>query len=230
VLLKVAAEKKYRVFLLGATPDSVEEAATRLRRDQPDLLLAGYYSPPFTACWKWITRRSSGACAKRGQIYCSWLRLSQAEKWMAMHYRELGVPVIAAVGATIDFLAGRVKRARPGCGRRASSGVPAGLRTRRLSVLHEGLWVFGWRILAQCCCCMLPRLSAGRAKMRPGRWWDAARWVGRHCIIDLSGLRSIDSTDAGILLTVQKKTQSGRPSLVLASASRGVQRALGRCG
>src|SRR5580658_2127283 len=41
VLLKVAAEKQYRVFLLGATPDSVEEAASCLRRKHPSLLLAG---------------------------------------------------------------------------------------------------------------------------------------------------------------------------------------------
>src|SRR5580658_2435178 len=46
VLLKVAAEKKYRVFLLGASPDAVQQAAARLQRDHPSLLLAGYYSPP----------------------------------------------------------------------------------------------------------------------------------------------------------------------------------------
>src|SRR5262249_31695771 len=33
------------------------------------------------------------------------------EKWIAMHYRSLGVPVCIGVGATIDFLAGRMKRA-----------------------------------------------------------------------------------------------------------------------
>jgi len=32
-----------------------------------------------------------------------------------MHYRALGVPVAAGVGATIDFLAGDMKRAQPGC-------------------------------------------------------------------------------------------------------------------
>jgi N-acetylglucosaminyldiphosphoundecaprenol N-acetyl-beta-D-mannosaminyltransferase len=33
------------------------------------------------------------------------------EKWLARNYREAGVPVAVGVGATIDFLAGAVKRA-----------------------------------------------------------------------------------------------------------------------
>src|SRR5439155_11460827 len=33
------------------------------------------------------------------------------EKWVAMNYRPLGVPVTIGVGATIDFLAGQVRRA-----------------------------------------------------------------------------------------------------------------------
>jgi N-acetylglucosaminyldiphosphoundecaprenol N-acetyl-beta-D-mannosaminyltransferase len=113
VLLKVAAEKKYRVFLLGATPDSVEQAASRLKNQHPSLILAGYYSPPFNAiCWQMdheeIKRRVREA---RPDLLFVAFGCPKAEKWIAMHYRELGVPVVAGVGATIDFLAGRVKRA-----------------------------------------------------------------------------------------------------------------------
>jgi len=42
----------------------------------------------------------------------------------------------------------------------------------------------------------------------------------------LSGLRFIDSTDAGLLLALRKKLRSAGRHFVLASASRGVQRAL----
>src|SRR5439155_1427845 len=35
----------------------------------------------------------------------------KAEKWMAMHYQSLGVPVVIGVGGTIDFLAGSLRRA-----------------------------------------------------------------------------------------------------------------------
>ena len=34
------------------------------------------------------------------------------EKWINMHYRSLGVPVSVGIGGTIDFLAGRLARAR----------------------------------------------------------------------------------------------------------------------
>jgi N-acetylglucosaminyldiphosphoundecaprenol N-acetyl-beta-D-mannosaminyltransferase len=33
------------------------------------------------------------------------------EKWMAQHSRALGVPVMIGAGGTIDFLAGRLRRA-----------------------------------------------------------------------------------------------------------------------
>jgi anti-sigma B factor antagonist len=59
-----------------------------------------------------------------------------------------------------------------------------------------------------------------------GRWWDSTRCVGRHCIVDLSGLRFIDSTDVGVLLVLQKKLRAAGRHFVLASVSRGVQRAL----
>src|SRR3982750_4121067 len=48
LLLKLAAEKKYRVFFLGATPDSVERAVNRMQAPHPELTIAGYYSPPFS--------------------------------------------------------------------------------------------------------------------------------------------------------------------------------------
>src|SRR3954462_2222149 len=37
LLLKLAAEKKYRVFFLGATPDSVERAVKRMQAQHPEL-------------------------------------------------------------------------------------------------------------------------------------------------------------------------------------------------
>src|SRR5689334_19002616 len=42
LLMQVAAEKKYRVFLLGASPQSVREAAARLGETYPELIMAGY--------------------------------------------------------------------------------------------------------------------------------------------------------------------------------------------
>jgi N-acetylglucosaminyldiphosphoundecaprenol N-acetyl-beta-D-mannosaminyltransferase len=73
------------------------------------------------------------------------------EKWIAMHYRSLGVPVSAGVGATIDFLAGTAKRAPVWMQR---TGLEWTYRLaqepRRLFKRYfKDLWVFGWKILGQ---------------------------------------------------------------------------------
>jgi N-acetylglucosaminyldiphosphoundecaprenol N-acetyl-beta-D-mannosaminyltransferase len=230
VLLKVAAEKQYRVFLLGATPDSVEQAASNLRRDHPSLLLAGYYSPPFSDLLamdhKEIKRRVREA---RPDLLFVAFGCPKAEKWMAMHYRDLNVPVVAGVGATIDFLAGRVKRAPLWMQRAGMEWMfRLACEPRRLFRRYmKDLCVFGWRIAAQWFLLQwLPRLSRWSAKMPAGQWWDATRCVGRHCIVDLSGVRFIDSTEVGVILNLQKKLHAAGRQFVLASVSRGVRRAM----
>jgi len=153
----------------------------------------------------------------------------KAEKWMAMHYRDLGVPVVAGIGATIDFLAGRVKRAPRWMQRAGMEWIfRLACEPRRLFWRYmKDLWVFGWRIVAQLSLLQwLPRISRWTSKLSPRRWWEATRCVGRHCMVDLSGIRFMDSTDVGLLLTLQKKLHAAGRQFVLASVSRGVQREL----
>src|SRR3954470_5336097 len=47
LLLRVAAEKGYRVFFLGATPESAAQAVENLKKLHPSLVIADHYSPPF---------------------------------------------------------------------------------------------------------------------------------------------------------------------------------------
>src|ERR1051326_4596947 len=47
LLLNLSAEKGYRPFLLGASPDSLEAAVQGAKEKYPNLQFAGYYSPPF---------------------------------------------------------------------------------------------------------------------------------------------------------------------------------------
>jgi N-acetylglucosaminyldiphosphoundecaprenol N-acetyl-beta-D-mannosaminyltransferase len=84
----------------------------RLEQTYPGLIIAGHYSPPFNPLLEMdheeIKRRI--AAAKPDVLFVSF-GCPKQEKWVAMHYRNLAVPVTAGVGATIDFLAGQVKRA-----------------------------------------------------------------------------------------------------------------------
>jgi N-acetylglucosaminyldiphosphoundecaprenol N-acetyl-beta-D-mannosaminyltransferase len=111
-LIQVAAQKKYRLFLLGASVDSAEQAVRRLEQRYPGIVIAGHYSPPFNQLLEMDheTIRSRILSAEPDLLFVSF-GCPKQEKWVAMHYRSLGVPVTAGVGATIDFLAGKVIRA-----------------------------------------------------------------------------------------------------------------------
>ncbi len=152
LLVRVAAEKGYRLFLLGATPESAAKAVNKLRLRYPSLIVAGYYSPPFKKLLEMdheeIRRRIIEAGA---DILLVSFGCPKQEKWMWMHYRCLPVPVCVGVGATIDFLAGQVRRAPRWMQKTGTEWLfrlaqePRRLLRRYL----KDFWVFGWAIFWQ---------------------------------------------------------------------------------
>jgi len=152
LLLHAAAEKGYRIFFLGATEESCTQAVNRLRKLHPKLIIADHYSPPFNKLLEMdhdeIKRRI--LAAKPDLLFVSF-GCPKQEKWIAMHYRSLGVPVSAGVGATIDFLAGTVKRAPVWMQRTGLEWIyRLAQEPRRLFKRYfKDLWVFGWKILGQ---------------------------------------------------------------------------------
>ena len=111
-LIRVAAQRQQRLFFLGATPESNDNAVANVRRQFPNAIVAGHYSPPFRPMdaidRAEIIERVREA---RPDLLFVAFGCPKAEKWIASTYRELEVPVVIGVGATIDFLAGRMKRA-----------------------------------------------------------------------------------------------------------------------
>lgn len=109
-----AAAEGWRIFLLGAEEQSLENATKNLKKKHPDLIIAGTYSPPFAPLHEMnheeIARRIKEAAP---DILLVALGCPKQEKWIYQHYRSLGVPCSIGVGATIDFLAGKVHRAPP---------------------------------------------------------------------------------------------------------------------
>lgn len=110
-LLKRAAQKNYRLFFLGATPEACAQAAANVRKQFPQIVV-DYFSPPFCPLNEMdndeIAKR---ICAAQPDIVLVAFGSPKAEKWMSANYHLPGVPVMIGVGATIDFLAGHVKRA-----------------------------------------------------------------------------------------------------------------------
>ncbi len=107
-----AAERGYRVFFLGGAPEVAREAERRLREQLPTLQIVGVESPPFRA----LTPEEHAAlvgkirAANPDLLFVSFGQ-PKGELWIYQHAQELGVPVSVQVGATIDFLAGKVPRA-----------------------------------------------------------------------------------------------------------------------
>ncbi len=152
LLIEVAQRRKYRVFFLGASPESSQAAVNNLKRCYSNLIIAGHYSPPFGKLLEMdhdeIKARIENACPDL--LFVSF-GCPKQEKWIAMHYRSLGVPVAIGVGATIDFLAGQVKRAPVWMQRTGTEWVfRLAQEPRRLFKRYaKDLWVFGRGLLLQ---------------------------------------------------------------------------------
>jgi N-acetylglucosaminyldiphosphoundecaprenol N-acetyl-beta-D-mannosaminyltransferase len=111
-LCSLAAERGYRVFFLGGAPDVAAELGPRLQERFPGLQVAGIEAPPFRP----LTSAEQAdlfdriRTARPDLLFVAFGQ-PKGEMWIAEHHRTLGVPVSIQVGATVDFLAGRVPRA-----------------------------------------------------------------------------------------------------------------------
>ncbi|MCR4418634.1 MAG: WecB/TagA/CpsF family glycosyltransferase [Clostridia bacterium] len=112
-LCRRSAELGLRLFLLGAGPGVAEAAKRRAEKRYPGVQIVGTYSP---------SRREledDGASAKivamvnksAANVLLAAFGAPRQEKWLWRHRTQLETPVNIAVGAAIDFLAGRVRRA-----------------------------------------------------------------------------------------------------------------------
>lgn len=107
-----AVEKKYRIFFLGGREEVIPAAREKILQRWPNLQIAGMYSPPFAPYDQMdhadICRRINDA---KPDVLLVSFGCPKQEKWVAQNFRQAAVPVAIGVGATIDFLAGTVKRA-----------------------------------------------------------------------------------------------------------------------
>lgn len=111
-LLEIAEQKNWSVFFLGGQMEVAKLAVQKVRERHPDLKIAGVLSPPFKPLHE---MDHEAICAQIRSTDPDLLFVSfgcpKQEKWIAMNYLRAAVPVTIGVGATIDFLAGHMKRA-----------------------------------------------------------------------------------------------------------------------
>lgn len=251
-LIRRAAEKGHRIFFLGAAPGVAAEATARLKVQYPGLEIVGHYSPPFadllTMNHDEIVRQIRAA---QPDLLLVSFGCPKQEKWIAMHYRTLGVPVAIGVGATIDFLAGRVKRAPEWMRRTGTEWIyrlmqePRRLYKRYATDLVCFLPTFTWQFLrlagrdpaiahpaeAPSALAGWRRVDAGPFLTRGGLQREEAFWSSllrtpEHTLLDLSQLRRIDATGAAFLVRCKKQLQASQRHLILFAPSATVRRSL----
>jgi N-acetylglucosaminyldiphosphoundecaprenol N-acetyl-beta-D-mannosaminyltransferase len=111
-LCRQAACNGYRIFLLGGAAGVAERAAEVLSDRYAGLSIVGTESPPFRA----LSAEEHAALldrirAARPDLLLVAFGQPRGECWIAAHLETLGVPVCVQVGASLDFAAGRVRRA-----------------------------------------------------------------------------------------------------------------------
>jgi N-acetylglucosaminyldiphosphoundecaprenol N-acetyl-beta-D-mannosaminyltransferase len=107
-----AAERGYRVFLLGGLPEASNAAVGTLRQQLPGLKIVGTECPMIDR----LSREETAQLVERirsarPDILLAALGQPKGELWIAEHYRQLGVAACIQIGASLDFVAGRVRRA-----------------------------------------------------------------------------------------------------------------------
>jgi N-acetylglucosaminyldiphosphoundecaprenol N-acetyl-beta-D-mannosaminyltransferase len=109
-LCELAAARSYRPFLLGGAVGVAEAAARQLVNRFPGLQIAG------TACPADVEESASDELieqvrASRADLLFVALGQPKGELWLDRHLDRLRVPACVQIGASLDFLAGRVRRA-----------------------------------------------------------------------------------------------------------------------
>lgn len=111
-LCRDAARRGHRVYLLGGGAGIAVEAARRLVERFPGLVIAGTACPdPGSLAGEAGRTLVAAVRATHPDLLMVAFGQPKGEFWIAEHLDALEVPACVQVGATLDFVAGRVKRA-----------------------------------------------------------------------------------------------------------------------
>lgn len=112
-ICSMAAKKNYKVFLLGAGPGVAQKAAENLVEKYSGLNIVGTYSPiyGFEESPQEIENIIKIINNAKPDILAVGLGAPKQEKFIFKYKDRLNVPLSLAIGASIDFEAGNIRRA-----------------------------------------------------------------------------------------------------------------------
>lgn len=108
-LLALSERKGYRVFVLGARQDVLQQAVARIREKYPRLTLAGWRDGYFSADEE--PEVCASIRASRPHIVFVAMSTPRKEYFLAERGPELGAEFVMGVGGAVDVIAGLTRRA-----------------------------------------------------------------------------------------------------------------------
>ncbi len=112
-LCETAVEKGYTVFILGGKDGVAEKAKARLEETYPGIRVVGTYAPPvgFERDPAALEKTNAAISAAAPDLLIACLGCPKQEKFIYENQDKYQAVVSVCAGATVDFLAGNVKRA-----------------------------------------------------------------------------------------------------------------------
>lgn len=113
LLCEVSAQKGYRMFIIGGKDGIAEQAKKRLEEKYPDIEIVGTYAPPmgFEKDKKELNKINDMISEVKPDLLITCFGCPKQEKWIYENINKYDAKVSVCAGATVDFLAGNVKRA-----------------------------------------------------------------------------------------------------------------------
>lgn len=109
----MSAKKGYKMFFIGGKDGIAEQAKTRLEHQYPEIKIVGTYAPPFgfEKNEQELNKINHMISEVNPDILVACFGCPKQEKFIYENIDKYDAKVSICAGATIDFLAGNVKRA-----------------------------------------------------------------------------------------------------------------------
>lgn len=106
---------RHRYFFLGSTMENLVRIRGKMKKDFPNIDIAGMHSPSFQPAFSQEENKNILEAVNAAEPDVLWVGMTapKQEKWIYMHREKLNVRFIGAVGAVFDFYIGTVKRSHP---------------------------------------------------------------------------------------------------------------------
>lgn len=112
-LCELASKNNYSIFIIGGKEGIAEQAKSNLEKDYEGVNVVGTYAPPlgFEKDAQELEKINKMVSNAKPDILLACLGCPKQEKWIYENIDKYDAKVSVCAGATVDFLAGNVKRA-----------------------------------------------------------------------------------------------------------------------